>query len=63
MQSVVEAFGTDRIMLGSDWPVCRLAGEYEEVMAIPLDFFNNLEEPERDRILGLNAIECYQLDK
>ena len=63
MQSVVEAFGTDRIMLGSDWPVCKLAAEYEEVMAIPFDFFNNLEETERDRILGLNAIECYQLDK
>ena len=63
MQSVVEAFGTDRIMLGSDWPVCKLAAEYEEVMAIPFDFFNNLEEIERERILGLNAIECYQLDK
>ena len=33
---IVEAFGTDRIMLGSDWPVCRLAGEYQEVLDIPV---------------------------
>ena len=35
MKVILDAFGTDRIMLGSDWPVCRLAGEYEEVMGIP----------------------------
>ncbi len=63
MEVIVEAFGTDRIMLGSDWPVCRLAGEYNEVMGIPLDFFNNLNETEKENIYSQNAIDCYQLEK
>jgi L-fuconolactonase len=63
MKAVVDAFGTDRIMLGSDWPVCRLAGEYEEVMAIPMDFFSELKESEKENILSRNAIDCYQLEK
>jgi len=62
MKTVMDAFGTDRIMLGSDWPVCRLAGEYEEVMAIPLDFFSRLGESELDNVLSKNAIDCYQLE-
>ena len=61
MEVVSEAFGTDRIMLGSDWPVCRLAGEYIEVMGIPLDFFNNLIEIEKEKIFSQNAVVCYQL--
>lgn len=62
MKTVRDAFGTDRIMLGSDWPVCRLAGEYEEVMAIPLDFFSELKASEKENILSRNAIDCYQLE-
>ncbi len=61
MNTVVDAFGSDRIMLGSDWPVCRLAAEYEEVMNIPFRYFRSLNNDEKRRILGLNAIECYQL--
>ncbi len=63
MEAVVEAFGTDRIMLGSDWPVCKLAGEYKEVMGIPMDFFNNWSNTEKENIYCHNAIETYQLDK
>ncbi len=44
MKVVCEAFGTDRLMLGSDWPVCRLAAEYQEVMKIPLEFLGYLSE-------------------
>ena len=63
MKVVCEAFGTDRIMLGSDWPVCRLAGEYKEVMEIPMLFFNNLSSTEKENIYCNNAIHTYQLDK
>jgi len=63
MKTVVDAFGSDRIMLGSDWPVCRLSGEYEEVMAIPMDYFNECNESEKRNILSQNAIDCYQLEK
>jgi len=62
MKVVCEAFGTDRVMVGSDWPVCRLAGEYNEVMGIPMDFFSNLSKTEKENIFGQNAIDCYQLE-
>ena len=62
MKAVTDAFGTDRIMLGIDWPVCRLGGEYEEVMAVPLDFFSQLEASEKEHIYSKNAIDCYQLE-
>jgi len=34
LNAAIEIFGTDRLMVGSDWPVCRLAGNYSEVMEI-----------------------------
>jgi len=62
MEVVTKAFGTDRIMLGSDWPVCRLAGEYQQVMAIPIEFFSGFDHNHKEKIYRLNAIECYQLE-
>ena len=61
MKVVCEAFGMDRVMLGSDWPVCRLAGEYPEVMKIPLEFMGDLSESDRKNVNSQNAIDCYQL--
>ena len=58
---VVEAFGTDRIMLGSDWPVCRLAGEYNLVMDIPARYFKGLDPVDMEKISRMNCIECYEL--
>ncbi len=62
MNAVVDAFGTDRIMLGSDWPVCRLAGEYDEVMGILFDYISDFSDIEKEKILSQNAIDCYQLE-
>mgnify|MGYP000402441571 CR=1 FL=1 len=61
MEVVLEAFGPERIMLGSDWPVCRLAGEYSEVMKMVLKFIESMNEADRAKILYQNAIDCYQL--
>ncbi len=61
MDTVMEAFGTDRIMLGSDWPVCRLAGDYQQVMDIPARYFNDLDPIDKEKIFRLNCIECYEL--
>jgi L-fuconolactonase len=58
---VVEAFGTDRLMVGSDWPVCLLAGEYQQVMDIPVRYFSELAPAEKERIFHLNCMECYEL--
>lgn len=62
MKIVGDAFGSDRIMLGSDWPVCKLAREYKEVMEIPFDYFRNLDDDKKERVFNYNAIECYQLE-
>ena len=49
---VVEAFGPSRLMIGSDWPVCTLSGDYEEVMGIVIEYTERLSPAERDEILG-----------
>ena len=61
MKVVLSSFGSERIMLGSDWPVCRLAGEYDDVIKIVTSFIEPLEKSEREKILYKNAIDCYQL--
>lgn len=61
MKVVLSAFGTDRIMLGSDWPVCRLAGEYNKVMAVFSRFIEHFNEEDKEKISYQNAIDCYQL--
>jgi len=61
LDTVMEAFGPDRIMLGSDWPVCRLAGEYSRVMEIPVRYFKDLGPADMEKIFSLNCIECYEL--
>ncbi len=62
LETVLAAFGTRRIMLGSDWPVCLLGAEYGQVMELPLRFIGGMEEVEKERICSLNAINCYQLE-
>jgi L-fuconolactonase len=61
MQVVLDAFGPERIMLGSDWPVCRLAGEYSEVMKIVPKFIASMNETDRTKIVYQNAVDCYKL--
>lgn len=62
LKVVCDAFGTDRLLLGSDWPVSKLAGEYARVMDIPITFFEKLNSDEKENIYSKNAIECYQLE-
>ena len=61
MEVVLEAFGSKRIMVGSDWPVCRLAAEYSDVMKMHTRFIESLNKTDRERILYQNAVDCYQL--
>jgi L-fuconolactonase len=58
---VLEAFGPERLMFGSDWPVCRLAGEYADVAAIPRDYFARLSVTEQRMIWGDTAARFYGL--
>jgi len=61
MEVVLNAFGPDWIMLGSDWPVCRLAGEYSAVMSVVMKFIEPLNKADKEKLLYQNAIDCYQL--
>ena len=56
---VFEAFGEDRLMFGSDWPVCLIAGSYEDVLGIVRDYIQPLPEASRQKILGDNAARFY----
>lgn len=58
---VLEAFGPARLMVGSDWPVCLLAGEYADVAAIPRDYFGRLSADEQAQIHGGTATRFYGL--
>ena len=56
-----DTFGSDRLMFGSDWPVCLLAGSYEHVVKIIDLFIENLEQEEKNNIMGGNAYNFYNL--
>ncbi len=58
---VLEAFGADRIMFGSDWPVCLVAGNYGQVKQLITDFIADLSLAEQVNIMGLNAMKFYNL--
>jgi len=58
---VFEAFGIQRVMIGSDWPVCTVAGTYPQVMQVALDYVAQLSEAEQADVLGNNAIRFYGL--
>ncbi len=61
LDTVTEVFGTNRIMIGSDWPVCLLAGEYREVMDIAVRYFGSLDTEEREKIFHRNCADFYNL--
>ena len=49
---ILEAFGPDRCMIGSDWPVCTLAGGYSDVTNIVRRYTEKLMREERNKVLG-----------
>ncbi len=61
VQTVLEQFGADRLMFGSDWPVCTLAGSYEEVYHALLESLGPISESERMKIFGDTARRFYNL--
>ncbi len=56
---VFEAFGVDRLMYGSDWPVCLLAESYSGVMDIVRRFLSTFTTEEQAKIMGSNAMKVY----
>lgn len=56
---VGEAFGANRLMIGSDWPVCTLSGDYTSTMGLVLDYARQFPAAVRDGILGGNCARFY----
>jgi len=61
---VIEAFGANRIMFGSDWPVCTLAASYDEVGEIFSCYLDKKDFGRKDiqGMMGMNALKFYKID-
>jgi L-fuconolactonase len=55
-----ECFGPNRLMIGSDWPVCTVAGEYSRVMDIVTTYIETIPSVARDAVMGGTARRFYQ---
>jgi L-fuconolactonase len=58
---VFEAFGPDRLLFGSDWPVCLVAGSYSKVKQLVADYMRGLSGADKAKIFGGNAVQFYGL--
>jgi L-fuconolactonase len=56
---VFEAFGEDRLLFGSDWPVCLLSATYAEVLGILRDYLEPFPKTAAAKIFGENAAKAY----
>ncbi len=63
LEHVIEAFRTQRVLFGSDWPVCLLAGNYDRVVEALTKNLGELTTVERQDIFGNNAARWYRLEK
>jgi len=58
---IFNTFDKNRLMFGSDWPVCLLAGNYEESIAILEKYLQSYSATIQQKIMGANAVKCYNL--
>jgi L-fuconolactonase len=58
---VLGAFGADRVMFGSDWPVCLVASDYAAVLELAGALTAGLSEAERAAVFGATAVRVYRL--
>ena len=58
---LLDSFGADRTMFGSDWPVCELAADYGAVLAVAEDLTSGLSRSERDALFSETARVVYGL--
>ncbi len=59
VETVLDAFGSARIMFGSDWPVCTCATNYSVWRGLVGDFISRLSEHEQAQIMGGTALKAY----
>jgi L-fuconolactonase len=63
VELAVDAFGPERLMLGSDWPICLLAGTYSDAVASIRFLISELPAHDQADIMGGTAARVYRLDR
>lgn len=58
---VLASFGADRVMFGSDWPVCLLQASYAEVLGLTVELLDGASPAEREAVLGGTARRVYRI--
>ena len=61
LDHLLEVFGSERLIWGSDWPVLNLAGDYDGWYAASIERLSQLAVQDQENILGRNAIQFYGL--
>jgi L-fuconolactonase len=61
LATVMETFSPNRLMYGSDWPVCLLAGDYPKVFDLAKVYISELPSPDQDMVFGGTAAQVYQI--
>jgi L-fuconolactonase len=61
IETVLECFGPERLMFGSDWPVCTVASSYARWVGVVREFIAELTKDEQESIFGGNAARFYGL--
>ncbi len=59
--TALDAFGAERLMFGSDWPICEVAGGYLLITRALLELASGLSHTERSALRGDTAVRCYGL--
>ncbi|MBA7554513.1 hypothetical protein ES705_47135 [subsurface metagenome] len=62
METLLEIFGPNRLLFGSDWPVCKVAAKYKQVLGIVNNFISSLSPVAQACIMGQNTIDFYNLE-
>ena len=62
IEHTVDCFGWDRVIFGSDWPVCLLAGTYDQVIQTLMEVLEpRMDRLSEDKLFGMNAAHFYKL--
>lgn len=61
IDTVMELFGPDRVLYGSDWPVCTLSASYADTYGIVARYFEQMTAAEQEKFFGGNATAVYGL--
>jgi L-fuconolactonase len=62
VEVALDAFGVERLMFGSDWPVCTLAGTYGQVVGALRTVLGSIDPEVEARLFGVSAARFYGID-